>query len=116
METSELFIGVAVLAALFVGLQIWRAENISGSYMSDVNDPVKISKHDDISKSSKVFVLVRGNNTYVLGGLGLTGSREVISNGIVAGELQMNMLTGELSLVLANSITKLAKLDSVPQQ
>ncbi len=109
MGTSDILIGLLVIAVLVIGVQIWRSNNIVGNYQTQNGRLVEIQKRRVFSNKADVFVLVTDGKVYVLGTLKLNNTRDVLLDGIIVGSLSANFLSGELILNLAGNKLSLTK-------
>ncbi len=109
MGTSDILIGLLVIAVFVIGVQIWRSNNIVGNYQTQTGKPVEIQKRRVFSDKADVFVLVADGKVYVLGTLKLNNTRDVSLDGAIVGDLSTNFLSGELILNLAGNKQLLTK-------
>lgn len=109
MGTSDLLIGLLVIAVLVIGVQIWRSNNIVGKYQAQNGKLFEIQKRRVFSNKADVFVIVTDGKVYVLGSLKLNNTRDVSLDGTTVGSLSTNFLNGELILNLAGNKLSLTK-------
>ena len=108
---DDLLLGVGVALVLIIGFEMWRASKIEGTYTDEDGVEVRIISTMDVSNKTSGYVLVRTNDPvrYSLGDFNLLGWDVIKADKQPAGKLSQNLVSGQLSLKIGDSVKLLQK-------